>query len=93
MYVYRFIGSRSKDPLNRAMAQMMALMFQEMLRQMAREQVQREREAAEKHLYAARRDMWDAEKALKAEEKHHEDRRSIDVRHIVAEHDDRGLNE
>lgn len=50
-------------------------------------------EEAERRLYEARREMWDAEKALKAAERRHERRQSIDVRHIVAEHDDRGLNE
>lgn len=64
MKLYAFIGNRSKDPLNSLMGQM----FEVMMCRMQEEQRRREREEAERRLYERRHEMWDAEKALKAEE-------------------------
>lgn len=62
-------GCDARDPVSRMMADMTAMMLREMIRQFVQEQLERQREEAERRLYESRADMWDAEKRLKAAEK------------------------
>ncbi len=59
MAIFRSVNRQSKSPLVRMMSDMYAMMFRQML--------QAQREEAERKLYERRREMWDAEKALKNE--------------------------
>ncbi|QKF07853.1 hypothetical protein HLV38_06845 [Berryella wangjianweii] len=62
-------GCDARDPVSRMMADMTAMMLREMIRQFMQEQLERQREEAERRLYESRANMWDAEKRLKAAEK------------------------
>ena len=68
-WVFAKAGRDAKDPVSRMMADMTAMMLRMLLQQAMEEQRRREREAAERRLYESRRNMWDAEKRLKAAEK------------------------
>ena len=57
---------KGKTPFERMLDDMFAQMLAELMRQMVEEQQRRAREDAEKCLYESRKDMWDAEKRLKA---------------------------
>lgn len=59
MAIFRMVNRQSKSPMARMMADMYAMMFQQMM--------QAQREEAERKLYERRKAMWDAEKALKNE--------------------------
>ena len=59
MAIFRSVNRQSKSPLIRMMSDIYAMMFRQML--------QAQREEAERKLYERRREMWDAEKALKNE--------------------------
>ena len=76
-WVFAKAGRDAKDPVSRMMADMTAMMLRMLIQQAMEEQRRREREAAERRLYESRRNMWDAEKRLKAAEKAlaHEDER------------------
>jgi hypothetical protein len=57
--IFRMVNRQSKSPMARMMADMYAMMFQQMLAA--------QREETERKLYEHRKEMWDAEKALKNE--------------------------
>lgn len=59
MAIFRAVNRKSQSPMARMMADMYAMMFQQMM--------QAKREEAERKLYERRKAMWDAEKALKNE--------------------------
>lgn len=59
MAIFRAVSRKSQSPMARMMADMYAMMFQQMM--------QAKREEAERKLYERRKAMWDAEKALKNE--------------------------
>lgn len=59
MAIFRAVNRKSQSPMARMMADMYAMMFQQMM--------QAKREEAERKLYERRKSMWDAEKALKNE--------------------------
>lgn len=59
MAIFRAVNRKSQSPMARMMADMYAMMFQQMM--------QAEREETERRLYERRKAMWDAEKALKNE--------------------------
>lgn len=59
MAIFRAVNRKSQSPMARMMADMYAIMFQQMM--------QAKREEAERKLYERRKSMWDAEKALKNE--------------------------
>lgn len=59
MAIFRAVNCKSQSPMARMMADMYAMMFQQMM--------QAKREEAERKLYERRKAMWDAEKALKNE--------------------------
>lgn len=59
MAIFRAVNRKSQSPMTRMMADMYAMMFQQMM--------QAKREEAERKLYERRKAMWDAEKALKNE--------------------------
>lgn len=59
MAIFRMVNRKSQSPMARMMADMYAMMFQQMM--------QAEREETERRLYERRKAMWDAEKALKNE--------------------------
>lgn len=59
MAIFRAVNRKSQSPMARMMADMYAMMFQQMM--------QAKCEEAERKLYERRKAMWDAEKALKNE--------------------------
>lgn len=59
MAIFRAVNRKSQSPMARMMADMYAMMFQQMM--------QAKREEAERKLYERRKAMWGAEKALKNE--------------------------
>ncbi|MDU5889698.1 MAG: hypothetical protein E6Z24_06970, partial [Dialister sp.] len=63
---FKFAGSqKGKAPFERMLDDMFAQMMAELMRQMVEEQRQA-RKDAEKRLYESRKNMWDAEKRLRA---------------------------
>lgn len=83
-WVFAKAGRDAKDPVSRMMADMTAMMLRMLIQQAMEEQRRREREAAERRLYESRRNMWDAEKRLKAAEKAlaHEDEREEQAKRV-----------
>lgn len=64
---FKFAGSqKGKAPFERMLDDMFAQMMAELMRQMIEEQRRQAREEAEKRLYESRKNMWDAEKRLRA---------------------------
>ncbi len=64
---FRIAGNqKGKTPFERMLDDMFAQMMAELMRQMIEEQQRQAREEAEKRLYESRKDMWDAEKRLRA---------------------------
>lgn len=64
---FKIAGSKKgKSPFERMLDDMFAQMLAEIMRQMIEEQRRQAREEAEKRLYESRKNMWDAEKRLKA---------------------------
>ena len=59
-------NQKGKSPFERMLDDMFAQMLAELMRQMVEEQQRQAREEAEKRLYESRKDMWNAEKRLKA---------------------------
>ena len=59
-------NQKGKSPFERMLDDMFAQMLAEIMRQMIEEQRRQAREEAEKRLYESRKNMWDAEKRLKA---------------------------
>ncbi|HGA3156407.1 TPA: relaxase [Streptococcus agalactiae] len=57
---------KGKSQFERMLDDMFAQMMAELVRQMVEEQQRQAREEAEKRLYESRKDMWNAEKRLKA---------------------------
>lgn len=59
-------NQKGKTPFERMLDDMFTQMLAEIMRQMIEEQRRQAREEAEKRLYESRKNMWDAEKRLKA---------------------------
>ena len=59
-------NQKGRSPFERMLDDMFAQMLAEIMRQMIEEQRRQAREEAEKRLYDSRKNMWDAEKRLKA---------------------------
>ena len=69
MHVFAKAGCNAKDPVSRMMADMTAMMLRMMIQEALAEERRRQREEAERRVYEYRKNMWDAEKRLKAAEK------------------------
>lgn len=69
MHVFAKAGCNARDPVSRMMADMTAMMLHMMIQEALAEERRRQREEAERRVYESRKDMWDAEKRLKAAEK------------------------
>lgn len=69
MHVFAKAGCNARDPVSRMMADMTAMMLRMMIQEALAEERRRQREAAERRVYESRKNMWDAEKRLKAAEK------------------------
>ena len=69
MHVFAKAGRNAKDPVSRMMAEMTAMMLRMMIQQVLAEERRKQRKGAEKRVYESRKNMWDAEKRLKAAEK------------------------
>ncbi|WP_394955924.1 hypothetical protein [Scardovia wiggsiae] len=59
-------NQKGKSPFERMLDDMFAQMMAELIKQMIEEQQRQAREEAEKRLYESRKNMWDAEKRLRA---------------------------
>lgn len=69
MHVFAKAGRDARDPVSRMMVDMTAMMLHMMIQEVLAEERRRQREEAERRVYESRKDMWDAEKRLKAAEK------------------------
>lgn len=69
MHVFANAGRNAKDPVSRMMADMTAMMLRMMIQQVLAEERRRQREEAERRVYESCKNMWDAEKRLKAAER------------------------
>lgn len=64
---FRIAGKqKGKTPFERMLDDMFAQMMAALMREMMMERMQQQRDEAERRLYESRKDMWDAEKRLKA---------------------------